>query len=60
MTSSKQNTTTVRTQAPFMPLSCNSVLEDAGFDEVVTNILSVSPYLPNEEYRGVQYSFTRS
>jgi hypothetical protein len=39
MTSSEQNTTTVRAQAPFIPLSCKSVLKDAGFDEVVANIL---------------------
>jgi hypothetical protein len=39
MTSSKQNTTTLRAQAPFMPLSCNSVLKDTGFNEVVANIL---------------------
>jgi hypothetical protein len=41
MTSSEQNTTTVRAQAPFIPLSCNSELTDAASDEVVANIFLI-------------------
>jgi hypothetical protein len=39
MTSSEQNTTTVRAQAIFILCSCNSELRDVErFDEVVVNI----------------------
>jgi hypothetical protein len=59
MTSSEQNTTTVRAQAIFILFSCNSELRDVErFDEVVGNIFLMWPYLLTVENGGVEYGFT--